>query len=202
MDLKGLIQERPPPPKRVGKCDGEFEEHLTEGAVMLAFAMYLFTKPTIRQVNVYPDGLHGIHFDFRRWLDGHGFKRTQPMGTTSYGGIYVQSDGRKLFLQPKSGLGDVTVSEPQCEIVAECKGGIINTRASGQKSKLYRGLCEAVGLLMASSSAGRRIAVVPHTETTQKLAQRLQKRCSDAGIEIGLVGSQGQIIILGDRDDE
>ena len=78
-------------------------------------------------------------------------------------------------------------------ISAECKGGIINTRHSGQVSRLYKGLCETVGMLMATPSPGRQIAVVPFTEGTLRLAERLAPRCALAGIEIALVGSRGEV---------
>jgi hypothetical protein len=44
---------------------------------------------------------------------------------------------------------------------------------TGQVSRLYKGLCETVGLLMAVPSPGRQVAVVPRTESTHKLALRL-----------------------------
>ena len=81
-------------------------------------------------------------------------------------------------------------------ITAECKGGIINTRHAGQASRLRKGLCEAVGLLMASPKAGRQVAVVPKTETKVRLAQRLAPRAKEAGIEIALVDELGQVSIL------
>jgi hypothetical protein len=76
-------------------------------------------------------------------------------------------------------------------------GGIINTRHPGQVSRLYKGLCETVGLLVANPSPGRQIAVVPRTEGTLKLAQRLAPRCALAGIEIALVGSRGEVVDVG-----
>jgi hypothetical protein len=101
-----------------------------------------------------------------------------------------------IVVNPKSGLGDV-VAEIGGQIVsAECKGGIINTRHSGQVSRLYKGLCETVGLLMATPSPGRQVAVVPHTESTIRLATRLAPRCALAGIEIALVKSRGEVIAV------
>lgn len=73
------------------------------------------------------------------------------------------------------------------------KGGIINTRHSGQVSRLYRGLCETVGLLMASETPGRQVAVVPYTEGTLRLAKRMAARCAQADIEIALVGRKGEV---------
>jgi hypothetical protein len=78
-------------------------------------------------------------------------------------------------------------------ISAECKGGIINTRHPGQVSRLDKGLCETVGMLMATPSQGRQVAVVPLTESTLRLAERLAPRCAAAGIEIALVGSRGEV---------
>jgi hypothetical protein len=51
-------------------------------------------------------------------------------------------------------------------IIAECKGGIVNTQHSGQTSRLRKGLCEAVGLLIANPKGGRQVAVVPYSEVT------------------------------------
>ena len=60
-----LITHRVPPPNRVGMCDGEHEQHLPEGAVMVAFAMHLLrTVPGLREVSIHPDGEHGKRFDF------------------------------------------------------------------------------------------------------------------------------------------
>jgi hypothetical protein len=58
---------------------------------------------------------------------------------------------------------------------------------------LYKGLCETVGLLMATPSQGRQVAVVPFTQSTLRLAERLAPRCALAGIEIALVGSRGEV---------
>lgn len=73
-------------------------------------------------------------------------------------------------------------------------GSIINTRHSGQKSRLYKGLCETVGMLMANPAGGRQIAVVPYTETSLRLAQRLIPRCAQADIEIALIKGDGQVV--------
>ena len=116
------------------------------------------------------------------------------MGKTLYGGTYADDKGRKIIINPKSGLGDVVATVGNKIILAECKGGIINTRHSGQVSRLYKGLCEAVGLLMATPSPGRQVAVVPHTEATSRLAARLAPRCALAGIELALVKSRGEVV--------
>ena len=47
---------------------------------------------------------------------------------------------------------------------------------------------------MATPSQGRQIAVVPLTEGTLRLAERLAPRCALAGIEIALVGDRGEIM--------
>lgn len=85
-------------------------------------------------------------------------------------------------------------------IIAECKGGIVNTSHAGQKSRLRKGLCEAVGLLMARDKGGRPVAVVPKTETTLKLAQKLA-RARDAGIEIALVDERGNVFDVKPQTD-
>jgi hypothetical protein len=90
--------------------------------------------------------------------------------------------------------GDVVAEYDGVVVWAECKGGIINTRHPGQVSRLYKGLCETVGMLMANPFSGRQVAVVPYTESTLRLAKRLAARCSKAGIEIVLVRSRGEVV--------
>jgi hypothetical protein len=195
MDFDDLITALGPPPNRVGKHTDEHEHHLYEGAVMVAYAMHLLRSPHINEVRIHPDGEHGKQFDFASWLNRRGFAKTSKIGGTAYGGIYADQLGRSIVVNPKSGQGDVVAAIGDQVIFAECKGGIINTRHSGQKSRLYRGLCEAVGLLMATAaSPGRRVAVVPYTKTTVELAERLAPRCAQAGIEIALVKSRGEVI--------
>jgi hypothetical protein len=193
MDFDDLVRELAPPPNRIGKCAGEREHHLSEGAVMVAFAMHLLRTTSTREVRIHPDGEHGKRFDFAHWLGRHGFERSSRSGRTGYGGGYTLPDGRRIVVNPASGKGDVVAEINGITLSAECKGGIINTRQSGQVSRLYKGLCETVGLLMASPSPGQQIAVVPRTAGTLKLAQRLAPRCAVAGIEIALVGPKGEI---------
>jgi hypothetical protein len=157
---------------------------------MVAYAMHLLRTTQAREVLVHPDGEHGKRFDFAGWLAKRGLERTSRTGKTSYAGLYVRTDGRSILVNPVSGKGDVVADVGGAVISAECKGGIINTRHSGQVSRLYKGLCETVGLLMAVPSPGRQVAVVPRTESTHKLALRLAPRCAAAGIEIALVGNQ------------
>jgi hypothetical protein len=194
MDFDDLVTALAPPPNRTGKSDGEHEHHLYEGAVMLAYAMHLLRTGPVKDVRIHPDGEHGKQFDFQGWLARRGFARKTSTGTTSYGGTYEHSDGRTITINPKSGQGDVVAEVDGKVICAECKGGIINTRHPGQVSRLYRGLCETVGLLMASPSPGRQVAVVPYTEGTFRLAKRLAPRCSQVGIELALVKSRGEVI--------
>jgi hypothetical protein len=194
MDFDDLITMIAPPPNRAGKSDGEHEHHFSEGAVMVAYAMHLLrTKPT-KEIKIHPDGEHGKRFDFSNWLQGRGFCMTSSTGKTSYGGTYTDGAGRNIIINPKSGLGDVVALVDGQTISAECKGGIINTRHSGQVSRLYKGLCETVGLLMAAPASGRQVAVVPYTDSTFRLATRLAPRCAQVGIEIALIKSRGEVI--------
>jgi hypothetical protein len=197
MDFDDLIRELAPPPNRVGRCSGDLEHHLDEGAVMVAFAMHLLTTTSTREVFVHPDGEHGKRFDFAGWLGRRGFDRTSRSGRTDYGGRYSLPDGRRIVVNPTSGKGDVVAELDGIVLSAECKGGIVNTRHPGQVSRLYKGLCETVGLLLASPSPGRQIAVVPRTAGTLRLARRLAPRCAIAGIEIALVGPRGEIEMVG-----
>jgi hypothetical protein len=161
---------------------------------MIAFAMHLFQTTPTKEVRIYPDGEHGKRFDFCRWLGRHGFTVVSRSGTTAYGRTYADDEGRTIVIHPRSGLGDVVAQLGEIVVSAECKGGIINTRHSGQVSRLDKGLCEVVGRLMASPSQGRQVAVVPFTEPTFRLATRLAPRCAKAGIDIALVKSRGEII--------
>ncbi|GGJ21827.1 hypothetical protein [Neoroseomonas lacus] len=195
-----LITVLPPPPNRVGKCTGGAEHHLSEGAVMLAFAFYLFrTEPRLGHVAMHPDGEHGKRFPFLDRMGARGFKLTKPMGSTDYGGLYGAADGRSALINPKPGMGDVIADLGDASFVAECKGGIINTTHPGQTSRLRSGLCEAIGQCLATPmrNGQRQFAVVPHTRTTMALAQRMQERAAAAGIEIALVDGSGEVTIVG-----
>ncbi len=194
MDFDDLIAELAPPPNRQGKAKGGHEQRFYEGAVMLAYAMHLLEAENTKEVRVHPDRMHGKQFDFSGWLRRHGFTRASSTGKTAYGGSYVDRAGRTIIVNPTSGQGDVVAKVGNSVISAECKGGIINSRHAGALSKLYRGLCETVGLLMATPSPGRQVAVVPYTDRTLRLAERLAPRCANVGIEIALVKSRGEVI--------
>lgn len=194
MDFDDLITERAPTLKRSRGLDGTHEHHLYEGAVMLAYAMHLFRTCPTKEVRIHPDGEHGKQFDFAGWISRRGFTLITATGRTSYGGIYTDAEGRTLIVNPKSGLGDVVTSFNGDSVIAECKGGVINTRHSGRVSLLDRGLHETVGRLMAKPLGGRQVAVVPYTMRTAELALRLVPRCRQAGIEIALVRSRGEVV--------
>lgn len=194
MDFEDLVTALEPPPNRVGKSDGGHEHHLYEGAVMVAYAMHLLRTANAPHVRVHPDGEHGKQFDFAGWLLRREFTKVLNLGTTAYGGVYRNAAGQAITVHPKSGLGDVVAEVGDYIILAECKGGIINTRHAGQVSRLYKGLCETVGMLMATPSHCRQVAVVPLTEGTRRLADRLAPRCALAGIEIALVGARGEVV--------
>lgn len=194
MDFEDLVTALAPPPNRVGKADGDHEHHLYEGAVMIAYAMHLLRWEGAQHVRIHPDGEHGKQFDFAGWLGRRGFRKVSTLGTTAYGGAYENSAGQTITVNPRSGLGDVVAEVGNLIISAECKGGIINTRHPGQASRLYKGLCETVGMLMATPTQGRQVAVVPLTASTLRLAERLAPRCALAGIEIALVGSRGEVM--------
>lgn len=194
MDFEDLVTALAPPPNRVGKSDGVHEHHLYEGAVMIAYAMHLLRAEGALHVRIHPDGEHGKQFDFSGWLERRLFRKISTIGTTAYGGAYENPAGQTITVNPRSGLGDVVAEIGDHVISAECKGGIINTKHSGQVSRLYKGLCETVGMLMATPSQGRQVAVVPLTDSTLRLAERLAPRCAMAGIEIALVGSRGEVM--------
>jgi hypothetical protein len=193
MDFEDLVIALKPPPNRKDKADGAHEHHLYEGAVMVAYAMHLLRTGADR-VEIHPDGEHGKQFDFAGWFTKRGFSRGKSSGKTMYGGDYHDGAGRTVVIEPKSGKSDVVAQIEGQYIAAECKGGIINTKHPGQVSRLYKGLCETVGLLMATPSMGRQVAVVPYTESTLRLAKRLAPRCALIGIEIALIKSRGEVI--------
>jgi hypothetical protein len=192
-----LIRLHTAPPNRASDCDGGIEHHLTEGAVMVAFAMHLLrTVPDLKHVAIHPDGEHGKRFDFKGWLEKHRFAMIEPMGSTLYGGVYRSVvDGQTVLINPKSGRGDVVADIAGKSFVAECKGGVINTRHAGQLSRLRKGLCETIGLSLSSPIAEgkRQFAVEPRTPTTETLARRMIVRAKTAGIEIALVDGQGNV---------
>jgi hypothetical protein len=193
--IDDLIVEVDPPPNRIGKCDGGRERHFTEAAVMLAYAFHLFetTIPDLCAVELHPDGEHGKRFEIAKWLAAHGFPLKESRGVTNYCGKYVCGE-RQILISATPGLGDVVAVTPGGAIIAECKGGIINTRHSGQLSRLRKGLCEAVGLLMSKARGGRQVAVVPYTETTLRIAKQMASRADEAGIAIALVRESGEVL--------
>lgn len=194
MDLNDLIEVVPAPHKRASKVADGIEHKMHEGAVMVTYAMHLLRTTTTTHVWIHPDGEHGKRFDFVGWLARRGFEKLTSIGKTSYGGEYRNDNGRRITINPSSGKGDVVTQVGNHVVSVECKGGVINTRHSGQVSRLYKGLCETVGLLMASENPGRQIAVVPYTDSTRRLAKRLVPRCNLAGIEIALVRSNGDVV--------
>ena len=181
MDLDDLITEKCAPPNRAGRHDGEFERHLSEGAVMLAYAMHLARLGAKGPVGVHPDGMHAQAFPLRTWLEDRGFVRTEGWGKTEYGGLYVREGGPEILLRPKSGIGDVIATVDGVAVLAECKGGAINTRHPGQQSKLAKGLHEAVGLLMSVPKGGVQVRQ-KHADRFAGVALRLGDNRVDVGV--------------------
>jgi len=192
--LPDLITKKIPPQKRINKTDGEFERVMPEAAIMLAFAFYIFQQNgNIGEVKIHPDGEHIKQFDIRNWLEQNGFEKRGNLGKTAYGGVYVRAN-ITIRVFPKSGVADVSGFIGDSRIVAECKGGVINTKHSGQQSKLRRGLCEAVAILLARPLASeRQVAVAPKTAVTSRLAKAIAHRANRAGIEIALIDEFGDI---------
>jgi hypothetical protein len=188
--MNQYIDLRDPPPNRRPRCEGAQEKHLTEAVVMIAFGIYLLEQGALI-VELHPDGEHGKRHDLKKTLETHGLILVRPQGSTSYGGTY-QRDHQTVSVTLRPGVGDVVAEIAGKRLVAECKGGVVNTRHAGQLSKLRRGLCEAVGLLMARPLNGERhVAVVPATPETEKVARRMLPRATAAGIEIALVNENG-----------
>lgn len=188
------VTQYDPPEKRRSKAQGGVEERLTEASIMLAMARYILDNAKEAKVSVHPDGEHAKRFDIPAWLGNAGFEKTGSLGTTTYGGIYKRGH-ETVIVNPRSGIGDVVGVVDGQPIVIECKGGTINSTHAGQLSRLRRGLCEAVGLLMARPLDGaREIAAVPWTPETERLAKRMAYRCAGIGIELALVRRDGAIV--------
>jgi hypothetical protein len=189
-----FMTQRQAPPKRVRFAAGGIEQCLTEAAVMLAFALWLLEQPDAKpEVRVHPDGEHAKVFDIVAFMERAGFHRAGSLGGTLYGGVYARN-GQTIIVNPKSGQGDVIGQIGARVVIAECKGGTINTTHPGQKSRLRKGLSELIGQLMILELSGaRQVAVLPETTETRRLAERLSRRCADAGIEIALVNTDGNV---------
>lgn len=91
LELQNLILIKEPPEKRLAKANGGKEHHMSEAAVMLAFAIHLFSRGALK-VSVHPDGEHGKRFEIQAWLAAHGFTWQEGWGTTSYAGRYMSGD--------------------------------------------------------------------------------------------------------------
>lgn len=182
-----------PTEKRRLGLRGDLQEYLTEGAVMLAFAFHLKAKFGATHIEIRPDGEHGKRYSFSDTLAAHGFQLTKPVGKTSYGGLYRHLDGSSLLVELKPGKFDVVAKTSKGLICAETKGGILNTSHPGPTSRLRRGLCEAVGLLMSKSIQpdSRHMAVVPDTRVIRQLTEQLAPRLALAGIGISVVDRFG-----------
>jgi len=185
---------------RASKAVGGVERRITEAAVMLAVGQHLMSLQKAEGQNgdvfLHPDGEHAKQFDIVGCLARLGFLRTAPMGKTAYGGVYRRgADSITVF--PKSGLGDVVATVAGRRVIAECKGGTINSRHGGVLSRTRSGLSELIGQLMVLPIDGaRQIAVRPHTSLAEDLAKRLSARCALAGIEIALVKEDGSLVFV------
>jgi len=187
------IDTREAPEMRCRSCDDGQEHHFTEAAVLIAFAMYLFEEEGAETVTINPDGEHVKRHDLIATLTRNGFIKISSSGSTVYGGEY-QRGKQSLVVNLRSGQGDVSALVNGRLVIAECKGGIINTKNSGQTSKLRKGLCEAIGQLMSRDlGSERHIAVVPDTTTARVLAKKISIRARAAMIEIALVDPFGRV---------
>jgi hypothetical protein len=192
--MNDLVDVRDPPPKRRAHCTGGKERHLTEAAVMIAFALHLLNDGATT-VELHPDGEHGKRHDIKGTLEARGFDLVMPQGSTNYGGRYKR-EHQTVTVTLRPGLGDVVSEVGGRTVIAECKGGVVNSRHAGQVSRLSRGLCEAVGRLMARPLCDERhVAVVPATEVTARLAERMAGRARAAGIELALVEETGNVVL-------
>ncbi len=186
-----------PPKARVRYVEDGIELKFTEAAVMLAFAFHLLEQAEDEaEVFIHPDGEHAKVFDISDLLVRRGFQKSTNIGKTAYGGRYVR-DRHAITVNPTSGRGDVVAIINGQRVVAECKGGTINSSHPGQKSRLRKGLSELIGQLMILPQGDeRQIAVLPHTAEVERLAMKMKDRCLSAGIEIALVHQAGDVTFI------
>jgi hypothetical protein len=171
---------------------------MTEAAVMLAFALHLFNRGASK-VELHPDGEHAKRFDIKRWLEDEGFSHARGVSKVKCCGTYTRK-GCQAEVSCNAGKGDVVAAIGDQTVIAECKGGIVNTTHPGQTSRLRKGLCESVGQLLSRPlSSERHVAVVPHTPVTARLAEKMRDRAAKAGIEIALVQADGSILFAGSK---
>lgn len=191
------ITQYDPPEARVRYVDGGIELKFTEAAVMLAFAFHLLEQAEGEaEIFIHPDGEHAKVFDVASFLVRRGFEKTKVIGKTPYGGRYVHGH-HAITVNPTSGLGDVVAIVNGQRVVAECKGGTINSSHPGQKSRLRKGLSELIGQLMILPKGDeRQIAVLPHTAEIERLAMKMKDRCLSAGIELALVHADGEVAFI------
>ncbi len=97
---------------------------------MVSYAMHLLRTTAATTVRINPDGKHRKKFDFTSWLGRRGFAMTTSIGSTAYGGTYVDGQGRNIIVNPKSGLGDV---------VAQARNLTISTAGQSDGSLYNRG---------------------------------------------------------------
>lgn len=188
-----------PPESRQRFAQGGIEERITEAAVMIAFAEDLFARGAV-EVAVHPDGEHAKTLDIPAFLEARGFELRERLGSTAYGGRYERG-AQTIVLRPHSGRGDVVAEIDGVRILAECKGGTINSRHSGRLSNLRKGMAETIGQLMTLPDDGaEHVAVVPATPLTAALAEKLALRCGAAGIRIALVERDGSLRWFGRAD--
>ena len=162
---------------------------------MLAVTRWLFEQGALR-VSIHPDGMHVRDFDVAGWLHANDFNKVSSIGNTRHGGVYKCAE-RTVEVRFQPGCGDVVAQLGTDRIVVEAKGGCLNSRHPGLKSKLRTHLHEAVGSLFDPPEATRLIAAVPKHSETVKLASRMAPHCNAAGIEIALVSACGTVALTG-----
>jgi len=160
---------------------------------MLAMAQWMFDQGA-KSVCICPDGEHAKQFNIFEWLKNEGFSITAKRGRTRDAGTYTRGC-QTLDVKFAPGQGDIVANLGDTRVVVEAKGGIINTRHPGQKSRLRRHLYEAVGMLLDNPAQAnhRLIVAVPLHPVTKNIAQRMAERCRDVGIEIALISEMGEI---------
>jgi hypothetical protein len=169
-----------------------YEHHMSEAAVMLAMAEWLFAQGATH-ASMHPDGMHMKGFDIPGWLRSVGFERESTTGMRGQSGSFRRGSNT-LTVHSQPGLGDVIAVVDGVQVEVEAKGGCINSTHPGRLSRLRKGLHEAVGQLMGSPRLDvRLIAAVPHHPETHKVAMRLATRCALARIEIALVNEDGSV---------
>jgi hypothetical protein len=191
--------------------------HMSEAEVALRLAFYLVRLPGARgPVRVSLDGAHSeVHgntvfaiLDFlhtEQWQripddDENTGRHNAKNGENKWQGLYRHAvDGSELYIDAKSGWGDVVCEVGGFRVRVECKKGPLEARRGNPEYPLLR---EALGQLLTTKEVRPNdllAAAVPDSAKFRSLALAWREAplVKKAGVAILLVGRDGQVDGLG-----